>query len=144
FEFALRPEARFHDGTPLTAEDAAFSFNLYKKDGHPSLLLPLTQMTEAVAVTPQTLRLTFSGKQSASTILNVTVFTIVSNTYFTENPFDGAGLKAPLGSGPYQVGRVVPGQTIEYKRVADYWARDLPVNRGLYNFDRIRIEFYRD
>lgn len=144
FEFALRPEARFHDGTPLTADDAAFTFNLYKQDGHPSLLLPLTQMTEAEAVDPQTLRLTFTGKQSARTILNVAGFPIVSKTYFTANPFDGASMKPPLGSGPYKVGRVAPGQTIEYERVADYWARDLPVNRGLYNFDRIRIEFYRD
>ncbi|RUM99233.1 ABC transporter substrate-binding protein [Pseudaminobacter arsenicus] len=144
FEFILRPEARFHDGTPLTAHDVAFSFDLYKKDGHPSLLLPLTQMTEAAAVDDHTLRLTFTGKQSARTILNVAGFPIISKAYFTENPFDGASMKAPLGSGPYKVGRVAAGQTIEYDRVEDYWARDLPVNRGLYNFDRIRIEFYRD
>lgn len=144
FEFILRPEARFHDGTPLTAHDVAFSFDLYKKDGHPSLLLPLTQMTEAAAIDDHTLRLTFTGKQSARTILNVAGFPIISKAYFTENPFDGASMKAPLGSGPYKVGRVAPGQTIEYDRVEDYWARDLPVNRGLYNFDRIRIEFYRD
>ena len=143
FEFILRPEARFHDGTKLTAHDAAFSFELFKKDGHPSLLLPLTQMSEAVAVDDHTLRVTFTGRQSARTILNVAGFPVVSKAYFTENPFSGAGMKAPLGSGPYKVGRVVPGQTIEYDRVEDYWARDLPVNRGLYNFDRIRIEFYR-
>jgi len=144
FEFSLRPQARFHDGTKLTAEDAAFAFNLYKKDGHPDLLLSLTEMVEAIAVDETTLRLSFSGKQSARTVLNVASFPIVSKAYFEANPFDAAGLKAPLGSGPYRVGRVVAGQTIEYERVADYWARDLPVNRGLYNFDRLRIEFYRD
>ncbi|MFU0506867.1 extracellular solute-binding protein [Pseudaminobacter sp. NGMCC 1.201702] len=144
FEFAMRPQARFHDGTKLTAEDAAFSFNLYKKDGHPNLLLPLAHMVEAVAVDETTLRVSFSGRQSARTVLNVAGFPIVSKAYFEANPFDGAGLKAPLGSGPYKVGRVVAGQTIEYERVPDYWGRDLPVNRGLYNFDRLRIEFYRD
>ncbi|MDH6230952.1 microcin C transport system substrate-binding protein [Mesorhizobium soli] len=144
FEFALRPEARFHDGTPLTAEDVAHSFKLYKQDGHPDLLLPLTQMIEAVAVDPHTFRLSFSGKQSPRTILNVAGFPIASKAYFEANPFTGGGMKVPLGSGPYRVGRVAAGQTIEYERVEDYWARELPVNRGLYNFDRIRIEFYRD
>jgi microcin C transport system substrate-binding protein len=144
FEFALRPEARFHDGTPLTAEDVAFSFNTYKDKGHPDLLLPLAQMTEAVAVDTHTLKLSFTGKQSARTVLNVASFPIVSKAYFEANSFDSTNLKPPLGSGPYKVGRASPGQTIEYERVADYWGRDLPVNRGLYNFDRIRIEFYQD
>jgi microcin C transport system substrate-binding protein len=142
FEFALRPEAKFHDGTPLTAEDCAFTFKLFKEHGHPSLLLPLSEMTDAVAVDPRTLRLTFSGKQSERTVLNVVSFPIVSKAYFEANPFDGRGLKPPLGSGPYKVGHIAAGQAIEYERVADYWGRDLAVNRGLYNFDRIRIEFY--
>ncbi len=144
FEFSLRPEARFHDGSALTAEDVAYSFNRFKQDGHPDLLLPLSQMTDAVAVDARTFRLTFSGKQAPRTILAVAGFPIISKAYFEANPFTGASMKPPLGSGPYKVGRVSAGQTIEYERVEDYWARDLPVNRGLYNFDRIRIEFYRD
>jgi len=144
FEFSLRPEARFHDGSALTAEDVAYSFNRFKQDGHPDLLLPLSQMTDAVAVDARTFRLTFSGKQAPRTILAVAGFPIISKAYFEANSFTGASMKPPLGSGPYKVGRVSAGQTIEYERVEDYWARDLPVNRGLYNFDRIRIEFYRD
>lgn len=144
FLFRLRPEARFHDGSPLTAADAAFSFNIYKEKGHPDLLLPLREMTEAVAEDGATLRLTFSGKQSARTILDVAEFPIVSKAFFEANPFDGSQMNAPLGSGPYKVGTVRPGQTIEYERVVDYWARDLPVSRGQYNFDRIRIDFYRE
>lgn len=144
FTFRLRPEARFHDGSPLTAEDVAFSFNLYKEKGHPSLLLSLRHMTEATAEGARAFRLGFSGKQSARTILDVASFPIVSKAFFSANPFDGSQLNAPLGSGPYKVGLVRAGQTIEYERVADYWGRDLPVNRGLYNFDRIRIDFYRD
>jgi microcin C transport system substrate-binding protein len=144
FEFALRPQARFHDGTPLTAEDVAFSYTLLKKDGHPDFFLALTQLTEAVATSPTSVRLTFNGKQSARTILNVAGFPILSKAFFTENPFDSSQMKAPLGSGAYRVGRVTPGQTMEYERVADYWGADLPVNRGRNNFDRLRIEFYQD
>ena len=144
FVFKMRPEARFHDGTPLTAEDAAYTLDLLKKDGHPSFLLPLTEMTEAAAEGDRTLRVAFSGKQSSRVILSVIGFPIFSKAFFNENPFDASQLKAPLGSGPYKVGNFRPGQFIEYDRVEDYWASDLPVNRGLYHFDRIRIEFYRD
>lgn len=144
FDFALRPQARFNDGTPLTAEDVAFAFRLFKEQGHPDLLLPLNHLIEAKAFDAHTLRLSFDGKQSNRTILDVTTFPVPAKAFFEANPFDASQLKAPLGSGPYKVGRVFAGQTIEYERVADYWGRDLPVNRGLYNFDRIRIEFYQD
>lgn len=144
FDFALRPEARFNDGTPFTAEDAAFAFELFKKDGHPSLLLPLSHLKEAKALDPHTLRLSFDGKQSDRTILDIATYPIPAKAFFEANPFDASQMKAPLGSGPYKVGRVFAGQAIEYERVADYWASDLPVSRGLYNFDRIRIEFYQD
>jgi microcin C transport system substrate-binding protein len=144
YEFRLRPEARFHDGTAVTAQDAAATYRLFKEKGHPSLLLPLRELEDAVAVDPTTLRLVFSGEQSPRTILDVVVFPIVSKGFFDENPFDGSQMKAPLGSGRYRVGRVVAGQSITYERVEDYWGRDLPVNRGLNHFDRIRIDFFRD
>lgn len=144
FDFALRPQARWHDGSPLTAEDAAYTFNLFKDKGHPNLSLPLKELTEAVAVDKATLRLSFSGKQSDRTILDVVTFPILSKAYFAKVPFDSARMEAPLGSGPYKVGLVSPGQAIELERVADYWGADLPVNRGLNHFDRIRIEFYGD
>ncbi len=144
FEFALRPEARFHDGSALTAHDAAFTYNLLREKGHPDLWLPLRELSEALAVDDATLRLTFSGKQSDRTILEVAAFPILSKAYFDKVPFDSTRLEPPLGSGPYKVGLVRAGQTFELERVADYWGRDLPVNRGLYNFDRIRIEFYGD
>jgi microcin C transport system substrate-binding protein len=101
-------------------------------------------MTEAVAEDEATLRISFSGRQSDRTILDVATFPILSEAYFEKVPFDSSRLELPLGSGPYKVGLMRPGQTIEYERVADYWGRDLPVNRGLYNFDRLRIEFYGD
>lgn len=144
FQFSLRPQARWHDGAPLTAEDAAYTFNLFKDQGHPDLSLPLKELTEAVAVDKATLRLSFSGKQSARTILDVAIFPILSKAYFAKVSFDSARMEAPLGSGPYKVGLVRPGQTIELERVADYWGADLPVNRGLNHFDKLRIEFYGD
>jgi microcin C transport system substrate-binding protein len=144
FTFSLRPEARFHDGTPLTAEDAAFSLKLFKEKGHPDLSLSLTHLADAVAVDPRTLRLSFSGKQSARTILNIVEFPILSKAFYTANPFDSSQLNPPLGCGAYKVGRWSAGAWIEYERVADYWGKDLPVNRGQNNFERIRIEFYQD
>lgn len=144
FDFALRPEARWHDGSPLTADDAAFTYNLLKEQGHPDLSLPLREMTQAAALDAGTFRLAFSGRQSERTILDVATFPILSRAFFAGTPFDSSRMTAPLGSGPYKTGMVHAGQTIEFERVADYWGRDLPVNRGQFHFDRLRIEFYGD
>ncbi|MER9055720.1 extracellular solute-binding protein [Mesorhizobium sp. M0213] len=144
YRFSLRPQARFHDGSPLTADDIAFALNLYKDRGHPNLSQALRHMTEAVAIDPLTVNLTFNGQQSAQNILAIAVMPIVSKAFYTANDFDVSTMTPPLSSGPYRVGRVVAGQTVEYERVADYWGRDLAVNRGSYNFDRIRIDFYLD
>jgi microcin C transport system substrate-binding protein len=144
FTFRLRPQARWHDGTPVTAEDVAFTYATFKEKGHPVLMLPLAEMTAAEAVDTGTVRLTFSGKQAPTTLLSVAGFPIVSKAWFSQNPFDSSQLAAPLGSGPYKVGRVSAGQSIVYERVADYWGRDLAVNRGRANFDTIRIDVYRE
>lgn len=144
FTFRLRPEARWHDGTPVTAEDVAFTYLTFKETGHPQLSLPLSELVGAEAVDPQTVRLAFSGQQSASTILAVATYPVISKAWFAERPFDSSQLVAPLGSGPYKVGRVSAGQTIVFERAIDYWGRDLPVNRGSNNFDAIRIDVYRD
>lgn len=144
FEFSLRPQARFHDGTSLTADDAAFTFKLYKEQGHPKLTQPLKFFLDAIAVDARTLRLNFSEEQSALTILNIVQFPILSKAFYTANPFDSSQMNAPLGSGPYKVGRFSAGTWIEYERVPGYWGRDLPVNRGQNNFERLRIEFYQN
>jgi microcin C transport system substrate-binding protein len=144
FDFALRPQARWHDGTPLTVHDVAFSLLLYKDKGHPDLLLPLAELTQVQALDDRTVRLAFSGKQSAQTILTVVTMPIVSKAYYTANDFEASTMTPPLGSGAYRVGHVSAGRFIEYERATDYWGSDLAVNRGQNNFDRIRIDFYRD
>jgi microcin C transport system substrate-binding protein len=144
FTFSLRPQARFHDGTKLTADDVAFTFKLLKDKGHPDYALSLTHLEDAVAKDAHTVELKFSGKQSARTVLNVVGFPILSKAFFAANPFDSSQLNPPLGCGAYKVGRWSAGAWIEYERVADYWGNDLPVNRGQNNFQRIRIEFYQD
>src|SRR5690606_13264552 len=115
FTFALRREARWHDGAPLTAEDVVFSYMIFKEKGHPALSLPLADLVGAETVDPNTVRLTFSGKQPATAILTAVTFPIVSKAWFTDHPFDSSELVGPLGSGPYKVGRVSAGQTIVYE-----------------------------
>ena len=143
YTFRLRPEARFHDGSPLTASDVAFSYQLLKEKGHPELTVPLLNMKEAVAEDDRTFRLTFDGTQPPRLILTVSGFPIFSKADIEASGFE-RGMAPLLGSGPYRVGRFVAGQWIEYERVEDYWARELPVNRGLNHFGRLRIEFYAD
>lgn len=144
FEFKLRPEAKWHDGTPLTAHDAAFSYTIFKEKGHPFVQLPLSELASATATNDHTLLLTFTGKQSAQSILTVAVYPIVSKAWYAQNDFEASTMTPPLGSGAYRMTAVRPGASITYERVPEYWAKDLPVNVGQNNFDRIRIDFYQD
>ncbi|MCO5063667.1 MAG: extracellular solute-binding protein [Rhizobiaceae bacterium] len=144
FTFKLRPQARWHDGSPVTAHDVAFSYKLYKEKGHPDLLLPLRDMLDAVAVDDHTARLRFNGEQSALNILDIAVMPIVSKSFYTANDFEASTLTPPLGSGPYRMGRITAGRNIILERVEDYWGRDIPVRVGQCNFDRIRMDFYQE
>jgi microcin C transport system substrate-binding protein len=144
FTFHLRPAARFHDGSPLTAEDVAFSLMLLKEKGHPNISQVIREMVKAEAKDPQTAVVTLSGKQNRYTILTVAAQPIFSKAYYTARDFEASTLEPPLGSGGYKVGAVSAGRSIEYQRVPDYWGKDLPVNVGTNNFDVIRIDFYKE
>jgi microcin C transport system substrate-binding protein len=144
FTFELRPEARWHDGSPLTAHDCAFTYDLLKEKGHPQLQMPLEYLVSATAQDDRTLVLVFDGKQSAQAILSIVAYPILSKAYYTANEFDASTMQPPLGSGAYRMGQIRPGTSITYERVTDYWGRDLPVNVGQNNFDQIRIDFYQD
>jgi microcin C transport system substrate-binding protein len=142
--FYLRPQARFADGTPLTAEDVVFSFDTLKEKGHPIYRQTLQDVVKAEALDPRTVRYTFQGELVRDLPLTVAVLPIFSKAYYAKRPFDETTLEPPLGSGPYLVDKVAQGRTIVYRRNPDYWAKDLPVNRGRWNFDTIRFEYFRD
>ncbi len=144
YRFIIRPEARFHDGSRLTAKDAAFSLNILKEKGHPVFRSLLTQMASAEAESDETLRIQFTPQRSRDLHLVVAGMPIFSERYWQGKNFEAATLEAPLGSGPYKVSRFETGRFIEFERVADYWAKDLPVNVGLNNFDRVRWDYFRD
>ncbi len=144
YRFTLRPEARFHDGSKLTARDAAFSFTTLKAKGHPLVIVQLRDMVKAEALDDATLVVTFAEKRARDVPLYVASLPIFSKAYYATRPFDESTLDTPLGSGPYKVGKFEANRYIEYDRVKDWWGADLPVGRGIYNFDTVRYEFYRD
>lgn len=144
YRFLLRPEARFHDGPRLTARDAAFSLGVLKAKGHPTYRALLAEVEAVEADGDETLMVRLSPKRSRDVHLLVAGMPIFSEAWWRGRDFEAATLEAPLGSGPYKVARFEQGRYIEFERVADYWARDLPVNVGQNNFDRVRWEYFRD
>jgi microcin C transport system substrate-binding protein len=144
YRFLLRPEAKFHDGTKLTAHDAAFSLNILKDKGHPIITQSLRDFIGAEAADDATVVLRFKPERARDVPLFAAGLPVFSRAYYGKRPFDETSLDAPLGSGPYKVGRFEPGRYIEYQREKDWWGADLPVARGHYNFDTVRFEYYRD
>jgi microcin C transport system substrate-binding protein len=143
YRFLLRPEAKFHDGTPLTARDVAFSLTTLKTKGHPNIAQALEDMEAAEAADEATVEVRF-GNRARTLPLFVAGLPIFSRAYYAGKPFDESTVEAPLGSGPYKVGRFEIGRFIEYERVKDWWGAELPIFRGQLNFDVLRYEFYRD
>ena len=135
YRFTLRPEARFHDGSRLTAHDAAFSLTTLKAKGHPLILTQMRDMVKADAADDATLVVTFAEKRARDVPLFVASLPVFSQAYYATRPFDESTLDIPLGSGPYKVGKFEVNRYIEFERVKDWWGADLPVNRGSYNFD---------
>ncbi len=144
YKFLLREAARFHDGSPLTAHDAAFSLTTLKAKGHPIIRQFLRDFEDAQAADAATLVVRFADKRARDVPLFLATLPIFSRAYYAGRTFDETSLEVPLGSGPYKVGRFEPGRFIEYERVADWWGAELPVARGHNNFDVVRFEYYRD
>lgn len=144
YRFRIRPEARFHDGSKLTAPDAVWSIHTLKKVGHPILRQLLRDVESAEAESDDVLVVRFVQNRGREIPLIVAGLPIFSRKYYEGRNFEDATMDPPLGSGPYRVGRLEPGRFIEYNRVADWWGEKLNVSRGLYNFDSVRYEFYRD
>lgn len=142
--FKLRPEAKFSDGSQVTADDVVTSFRLLKDKGHPSFSLTLRDVEKAEALDAATVKYTFKGSLVRDLPVLVARLPILSKAYYTTEKFEETTLKPPLGSGPYKVKDFRPGTYIAYERRDDYWAKDLPVNKGRYNFGEVRFDYYRD
>ena len=144
YRFLMRPGIKFHDGSPLTAHDVAFSLKILKDKGHPIAQQMLRDFAGAEATDDATVLVRFAPQRARDVPLFVASLPIFSRSYYTNKPFEETTLDVPLGSGPYKVGRFEPGRYIEYERVKDWWGADLPVARGQSNFDVVRYEYYRD
>ncbi|MCK0536455.1 extracellular solute-binding protein [Alcanivorax quisquiliarum] len=141
--FNLRPAARFNDDTPITAEDVVFSFQLLREQGHPRYALMLQDVVAAEALSPHRVRFTLTGNSRRDLPLTLGDLPVLPAHYWREHSFDST-LVPPVVSSPYRISRVRPGRQVVFERVADYWGRNLPVNRGRYNFDQVIIDYYRD
>ena len=144
YHFLLRPGIQFHDGSPLTAHDVAFSLEILKEKGHPIVQQLLRDCASVQAPDDSTVVVHFASGHGRDLPLFVSWLPIFSRAYYSERPFGETSLEPALGCGPYKVGRFETGRYIEYERVRNWWGADLPVARGQYNFDTVRYEYYRD
>jgi microcin C transport system substrate-binding protein len=142
--FELRAEAKFADGTALTSEDVCDSFRLLSTLGHENIRLTIKDVEACEAPAPHTVRYHFKSAGIRDLPLSVAGLPIFSKAYYAKNDFSKTSLDAPLGSGPYTIKSFRAGEYVAYERRADYWAKDLPVNRGRYNFDEVRFDYFRD
>src|SRR5437764_488042 len=142
--FHLDPKARFSDGQPVKAEDVLFSWALLRDHGRPNHRQYYAKVTKADALDPLTVRFDLSTANDRELPLILGLMPILPRHATDVATFEETTMTAPLGSGPYRVTAVKPSASVTLTRNPDYWGRDLPVNRGLWNFDEIRLDFYRE
>lgn len=142
--FYLRPEARFHDGHPVRAEDVVFTFQTLIKDGAPIYRNYYADVAEVIAEDPLRVLFKFKHANNRELPLILGQLPVLPKHWWEHRDFTKGNLEFPLGSGPYKVTEVKPGRSVRYERVKDYWGKDLPINRGFYNFDVMTIDYYRD
>ena len=142
--FALRKEAKFADGSPVTAQDCVFSFDILKEKGDPSYRLSLRDVVKAEATNDNTVRYTFQGNLTRDLPLLVAQLPVLSKAYYGKQPFDETTLETPLSSGPYTIKAHKAGTFVTYALRSDYWGKGLAVNRGRFNFDEVRYDYFRD
>src|SRR5262245_37474642 len=142
--FRLRPEARFSDGVAITPEDVLFSYALLKEKGWPYHRSHYGKVARAEKIGEHSVRFTFDAPGDREIPLIMGLMPVLPRHKLDPETFDRTSLEPPIGSGPYTVTRVDAGRSLTYRRNPDWWARDLNVARGRFNFDEIRIEFFRD
>ncbi len=142
--FTLREIARFHDGSPITADDVVFSFYTLTEQGHPNYAQKYLDVEKVEKLDPRRVKFSFKGKDMRGMPLRAAELPIMSKAFWTAREFANGLIEPALGSGPYRIKNFEWGRHVTFERVADYWGKDLPVNVGRYNFDEVRFDFYRD
>ena len=143
-EFHLNPKARFADGRPVTPDDVLFSWRLLRDKGRPNHRTYYAKVTQATKTGERGVRFEFGDGHDRELPLILGLMPVLPRHAIDESKFDETTLEPILGSGPYRVAEVRPGDSVLLKRDPDYWGRDLPINVGHYNFDELRFDFYRD
>ena len=143
-EFTLNPSAQFSDGTPITVDDVIFSHSVLQDRGRPNHRSYYGKVAKVEKTGDRTVRFTFDSSGDREMPLIMGLMPILPSHALTPESFELTTLSPPIGSGPYVVESVDPGKSLTFKRNPDYWGRDLPVNRGRYNFDEIRVDYFRD
>jgi microcin C transport system substrate-binding protein len=142
--FTLRPQAKWHDGTPITPEDVVFSFDILKSKGHPRYAAYYADVMKAEKNGDAKVLFTFRNNMNRELPLILGQLPILPSKWWQGKDFDKVSLEPALGSGPYKVDSTDVGRSITYRRVPDWWAKDLWLNRGRNNFETIRYDYYRD
>lgn len=143
-EYALRPEARFHDGSPVTVEDVMYSFEILMAKGHPRYKVYWGDVARAEQTGERTVRFHFKNNSNVELPLLMGELPILSKAFWETRDFEAATLDVPIASGPYKIDRFEAGRFYVLKRDPNYWGKDLPLLRGTHNFDEMRIDYYRD
>jgi microcin C transport system substrate-binding protein len=142
--FTLRREARWHDGSPVTADDVIFTFNTLVEKGSPFYRYYYADVVDVQRLSERKVKFVFSGGVNPELPLIMGQLPVISKKYYSTVDFTKTSLAPSLGSGPYRIDEVNAGRSVSYRRVENYWGRDIPVNRGRWNFDVLRYEYFRD
>ena len=146
FAFRIREGAYWHDGRPLTAEDVLFTFETYREHGSALIRTALLEVDTVEQIGPHEVYFKINEGAEANPMLPIAVSTypILSKHYWTERDVTKTTIEPPLGSGPYKIGDFALGRYVTYERVEDYWGKDIPVNKGRYNWDSVKYDYFRD
>ncbi|MFP4314013.1 MAG: extracellular solute-binding protein [Alphaproteobacteria bacterium] len=141
--FEIDERARFHDGTPITVEDVAFSFETLKNEGRPNMR-NVYRLVKEVSMDGNSIRFNFGQGYDQETALIIAMMPVLSKQWWEDRVFDSTTLNVPNLNGPYTIAEIDPGRKIVYERVDDYWAADHLQNKGHFNFERVIYDYYRD
>lgn len=142
--FKLDKRAKFHDGHEITVDDIIFTFNSLIKEGHPAYQLIYKDVISVKKISKYLVKFDFANSNNRDLAFSIASMPVLPKHYYKDHKFAKTTLEPPLGSGPYKITKVEPNHMITYERVKNYWAKDLAVNRGRYNFDKISFDYYHD